>query len=74
MILPDFCQFDVTNEPTGFCRIFAGFFAKNEPAGFRPDRTGQILNPAGPDRMAKIRPVPTLIRSLKLFRVHNLIT
>ena len=44
MILPDFCQFDVTNEP----------------AGFRPDRTGQILNPAGPDRMGKTRPVPTL--------------
>jgi hypothetical protein len=41
----DFCQFD----------------AKNEPAGFQPDRTGQILNPAGPDQMEKTRPVPTLI-------------
>ena len=48
MILPDFCQFDV----------------KNEPAGFRSDRTGQILKPAGSDRMGKIRPVPTLPRKM----------
>jgi hypothetical protein len=47
MILPDFCQFDV----------------KNEPAGFRPDRTGQILKLAGLDRIQKIRPVPTLVYS-----------
>jgi hypothetical protein len=43
---------------TDFCRIDV----KNDPAGFRPDRTGQILKLAGPDRMQKIRPVPTLIR------------
>jgi hypothetical protein len=43
--LPDFCRIDV----------------KNDPAGFRPDRTGQVLKLAGPDRMQKIRPVPTLI-------------
>jgi hypothetical protein len=47
--------------PAGRNRIFAGFFAgflpdfcwidvKNDPAGFRPDRTGQILKLAGPDR------------------------
>jgi hypothetical protein len=47
--LPDFCQFDV----------------KNDPAGFRPDRTGQILKLAGSDRMQKIRPVPTLYQSFK---------
>jgi hypothetical protein len=47
MIRPDFCQIGV----------------KNDPAGFRPDRTGQILKLAGPDRMQKIRPVPTLIWS-----------
>jgi hypothetical protein len=55
-----------------FCRIFFDFFAgflpdfcridvKNDPAGFRPDQTGQILKLAGPDRMQKIRPVPTLV-------------
>jgi hypothetical protein len=44
IFLPDFCRIDV----------------KNDPAGFRPDRTGQILKLAGPDRMQKIRPVPTL--------------
>jgi hypothetical protein len=37
MIRPDFCQIGV----------------KNDPAGFRPDRTGQILKLAGPDRMQK---------------------
>jgi hypothetical protein len=47
-------------DETRFCRIFASLTSKNEPAGFRPDRTGQILNPAGPDRRVKIRPVPTL--------------
>jgi hypothetical protein len=47
MIRPDFCQIGV----------------KNDPAGFRPDRTGQILKLAGPDRMQKIRPVPTLLRT-----------
>jgi hypothetical protein len=47
MIRPDFCQIGV----------------KNDPAGFQPDRTGQILKLAGPDRMQKIRPVPTLSRS-----------
>jgi hypothetical protein len=47
--------------PAGRNRIFAGFFAgflpdscridvKNDPAEFRPDRTGQILKLAGPDR------------------------
>jgi hypothetical protein len=44
IFLPDFCRIDV----------------KNDPAGFRPDRIGQILKLAGPDRMQKIRPVPTL--------------
>ncbi len=33
MILPDFCQFDV----------------KNEPAGFRPDRTNFEAGRTGPD-------------------------
>jgi hypothetical protein len=61
--------------PVGRNRIFSDFFAglfagflpdfcqigvKNHPVGFRPDRTGQILKLAGPDRMQKIRPVPTL--------------
>jgi hypothetical protein len=41
---------------------FYQFDAKNEPAGFQPDRTGQILNPAGPYRMEKTRPVQTLVR------------
>jgi hypothetical protein len=69
--LPDFCQCDVENEPDGIYRIFFDFFAgflsdfcrigvKNDPAGFRPDQTGQILKLAGPDRMQKICPVPTL--------------
>ncbi len=73
--LPDFCQFDVKNEPDGFYRIFVDFLpdfcqfdVKNEPAGFQPDRTGQILNPTGPDRMEKIRPVPTLRLSLPISR------
>ncbi len=60
MTLLDFCQFDVKNEPAGFLPDFCQFDVKNEPAGFRPDRTGQILKLAGPDRMGKIRPVPTL--------------
>jgi hypothetical protein len=76
---PDFCQFDVKNEPDGFyrtffdflpdflpgfCRVSAGFLpnfcridVKNDTAGFRPDRTGQILKLAGLDRIQKIRPV-----------------
>jgi hypothetical protein len=39
------------------------FFASLTSKMNRPDfdRTGQILNLAGPDRMEKIRPVPTLI-------------
>jgi hypothetical protein len=45
LFLPDFCQFDF----------------KDEPAGFRPDRTGQVFKPAGPDRIQKTCPVPTLI-------------
>jgi hypothetical protein len=48
-----------------FCRIFCQFDAKKEPAGFQPDRTGQILNPAGPDRTEKTRPVPTLKRYIE---------
>jgi hypothetical protein len=44
-----------------FLRIFCRIDAKNDPAGFRPDRTGQILKLAGPDRMQKIRPVPTMV-------------
>jgi hypothetical protein len=51
MIWPDFCQIGV----------------KNDAAGFRPDRTGQILKLAGPDRMQKIRPVPTLLLSIYFF-------
>jgi hypothetical protein len=38
--LPDFCQFDVKNEPARFLPDFCQFDAKNEPAGFQPDRTG----------------------------------
>jgi hypothetical protein len=50
--LPDFCRIDV----------------KNDPARFRPDRTGQILKLAGPDRIQKIRPVPTLLTRLHDFQ------
>ena len=55
--LPDFCQFDVKKEPAGFLPDFCQFEVKNEPAGFWPDRTGQILNPAGPDRTGWEKPV-----------------
>jgi hypothetical protein len=58
--LPDFCRIDVKNDPAGFLPDFCQIDVKNDPAGFRPDRTGQILKLAGPDRMQKIRPVPTL--------------
>jgi hypothetical protein len=69
--LPDFCRIFVSltskmnrTDFTGFLSIFlpdfCQFDAKNEPAGFQPDRTGQILNPAGPGRMEKTSPVPTL--------------
>jgi hypothetical protein len=34
-----------------------------------PDRTGQILKLAGPDRMEKIRPVPTLIPTINYIKI-----
>jgi hypothetical protein len=77
--LPDICQCHVKNEPDGFYRtffdFFVGFFAGLTSKMIRPDfdRTGQILKLAGPDRMQKIRPVPTLVyRRLDGYRCSSL--
>ncbi len=68
---PDFCQIFLTDFLPDFCQ----FDVKNESTGFQPDRTGQILNPAGPDRMEKTRPVPALLETLGgLQRIYALFT
>jgi hypothetical protein len=54
-----------------FCRIFAGLTSKMIRPDF--DRTGQILKLAGPDRMQKIRPVPTLVRFAPYRKWCNLV-
>jgi hypothetical protein len=51
---PDFCQFIRLNE-TGFLPDFCQFDAKNEPAGFQPDRTNFESGRNGPDGK---KPVP----------------
>jgi hypothetical protein len=61
MIRPDF---DRTNFEAG----------RTGPDKFRswPDRTRQILKLAGPDRLQKIRPVPTLVRYLYFDSKENM--
>ena len=49
-----------------FSPDFRRFGFENERAGYRPDRTGQIFRPAGPDRLQKICPVPPLYFSLNI--------
>jgi hypothetical protein len=59
--LPDFCRIFARLTSKMIRPNFCQIGVKNDPAEFRPDGTGQILKLAGPDRMQKIRPVPTLV-------------